>query len=286
MLIRSLRAFLAFHDSGTLVAAASRVHLSQAAVSVQMKMLEAELGVELFVRTRRSLRLTPAGEQLVPLAVQMLAQYDRMRALGAAQQMAGTLSLGIITTELTGRVSELLVRLKDSHPQFDVRVTTGISGDLAGRVARGELDAALVTKPLEALDDALVARPVLSEPFGLVTPAEHSGRSLRDTLATAPFLQFDRRAWTGALIESYLRRKRIAVTPIIELNSLEAIAAMVGRGLGVSIVPLVQGAAWHRSASLRITRIAGFSRVVVLVEPRTHAASTLTAALRASFDET
>lgn len=284
MLIRSLRAFLAFHDSGTLVAAASRVHLSQAAVSVQMKMLETELGVELFVRTRRSLRLTPAGEQLVPLAVQMLAQYDRMRSLGAARQMTGTLSLGIITTELTGRVSELLVRLKDSHPQFDVRVTTGISGDLVNRVARRELDAALVTQPLEALDDALVAHPVLSEPFGLITPAEHTGRSLRDTLATAPFLQFDRRAWTGALIESYLHRKRLAVTPIIELNSLEAIAAMVGRGLGVSIVPLVQGAAWHRSTSLRITRIAGFSRVVVLVEPRTHGAASLTAALRASFD--
>jgi DNA-binding transcriptional LysR family regulator len=285
MLIRSLRAFLAFHDSGTLVAAAAQVHLSHAAVSVQMRMLEEELGVTLFERTRRSLRLTEAGEQLVPLALQMLAQYDRMRALGASRQIVGTLSLGIITTQLTGRFPELLVRLKDSHPQLDVRVTTGISGDLVDKVARGELDAAVVTQPLAPIDAALIAHPLLSEPFGLIAPAERSGQRLRELLATTPFLQFDRQAWTGAMIEAYLRRKRLTVKPIIELNSIEAIAAMVARGLGVSIVPIVQGAAWHRSASLRVTRLAGFSRSVVLIEPREHAAAPLTAMLRAFFDE-
>ncbi|MFL9903158.1 LysR family transcriptional regulator [Paraburkholderia fungorum] len=286
MLIRSLRAFLAFHDSGTLIAAAAQVHLSQAAVSVQMKMLEVELGVTLFERTRRSLRLTAAGEQLVPLAIQLLAQYERMRGLGSTRSVAGTLSLGIITTQLTGRFSELLVRLKDSHPQLDVRVTTGISGDLVDKVARGELDAAVVTQPLTPIDASLIAHPLFSEPFGLIAPIERSGTPLRELLATTPFLQFDREAWTGAMIEAYLRRKRLTFTPIIELNSLEAIAAMVARGLGVSIVPIVQGAAWHRFASLRITRLAGFSRSVVLIEPRVHAAAPLTATLRTSFDET
>jgi DNA-binding transcriptional LysR family regulator len=285
MLIRSLRAFLAFHDSGTLVAAAARVHISQAAVSVQMKMLEEELGVALFTRTRRSLQLTTAGEQLVPLAVQMLAQYERMCALGNEHRVAGTLSLGIITTQLTGRLSDTLMQLKHAHPRLDVRVTAGISGDLVDKVMRGELDAAIVTRPPETLDASLVAHEVLKEPFGLIAPADRASMNLRETLAALPFLQFDRQAWTGAMIEAFLRRKRLAVTPVMELNSLEAIAAMVGRGLGCSIVPMVRGAAWHRAPNLRVTRIDGFTRSVGLVEPREHDKRVLTAALRSYIKE-
>jgi DNA-binding transcriptional LysR family regulator len=285
MLIRSLRAFLAFHDSGTVVAAAERVHLSQAAVSMQMKMLEEELGVALFTRTRRSMSLTVAGEQLVPLAVQLLAQYERMRALGETQKITGTLALGIITTQLGGRLSDTLARLKESQPQLDVRVTTGISGELVDKVARRELDAAIVTKPPEALEPSLVAHEVASEPFGLIAPADRAPMTLREALSSMPFLQFDRRAWTGAMIEGFLRRKRLSVTPIMELDSLEAIAAMVGRGLGVSIVPLVQGASWHRGPLFRVTRLEAFSRSIVLVEPREAAKTSLTTTLRSYIGE-
>lgn len=94
MLIRSLRSFLALHRYGTIVAAAEKVHLSQAAISVQLKNMEDELGVALFVRTRRSLEFTAAGHQMVPLAEQMVSLYEEMKALQTGRPLGGVLSLG------------------------------------------------------------------------------------------------------------------------------------------------------------------------------------------------
>ncbi|KAB7590855.1 LysR family transcriptional regulator, partial [Verminephrobacter sp. Larva24] len=96
MFIRTLRAFLALHRAGTVVAAAEDVHLSQAAVSVQLKNLETELGLSLFARTKRSLCLTPTGRQLVPLAEQMVSIYEQMKRLDKDGPVAGLLSLGVI----------------------------------------------------------------------------------------------------------------------------------------------------------------------------------------------
>ncbi len=96
MLIRSLRSFLALHRYGTIVSAAEKVHLSQAAVSVQLKNMEDELGIALFVRTKRSLEFTSAGRQLVPLAEKMVSIYEEMKALYGVGPIGGFLSLVVM----------------------------------------------------------------------------------------------------------------------------------------------------------------------------------------------
>lgn len=285
MLIRSMRAFLALYRYGTVVAAAEHVHLSQAAVSVQMKSLERELGVDLFIRTKRSIKLTPAGHRLVPLAERMVATYQEMCALDGNRTVAGVLSLGVITSALSGVLPGLLRRITVENPQLDVKIVAGISGDLVAQVDAGSLDAAIVTQPPETFTTGLLVRHLYSEPFAVI--AHHSMRSnnVAAMLSAAPYLRFDRSTWAGMQIEQYIHEQGFQVRPGVELNSLDAITMMVSEGLGVSIVPVIRGAAWHRKPTLHIAPLPNFHRPVSLVERPTHARSALTAALLNSFHQ-
>jgi DNA-binding transcriptional LysR family regulator len=284
MLIRSMRAFLALHRYGTVVAAAEQVHLSQAAVSVQMKSLERELGVALFVRTKRSIKLTPAGHRLVPLAERMVATYEEMRALDGPHTVAGVLSLGVITSALSGVLPGLLRRITLENPQLEVKIIAGISNDLVEQVDAGVLDAAIVTQPPETFSTRLMARHLYAEPFVVIAHSSMRHMDVPAILAAAPYVRFDRRTWAGMQIEQYVQEQGLQVRPGVELNSLDAITVMVSEGLGVSIVPLVRGASWHRKPTLHITPLPNFHRPVSLVERPMHARSTLTAALRSSFE--
>lgn len=285
MLIRSLRAFLAVSRSGTVAAAAREVHLSAAAVSVQLKNMEEELGVALFERTRRSLRLTAAGRQLVPLAEQMVGTYHQMKALGDGGPLAGTLALGVINSALTGVLPALLRRIALDHSGLEIRIVAGISGDLTAQVESGVLDAAIVTQPPRRAGETLCFHPLYTEPFLLIMPGSVRYAGLADVLASLPYIAFDRSTWAGMQIEEYLARRGMQVRPAMELNSLDAVTAVVREGLGVSIVPLIRGTTWHQDPMLRVVRLSGFDRPVALVERHRHARQRLTAALRAAFEE-
>ncbi len=286
MLIRALRAFLALHRYGTVVAAAEKVHLSQAAVSVQLKNMEEELGVALFTRTKRSLEFTPAGHQLVRLAEQLISTYEQMKAIGDSSAVAGVLSLGVINSALTGVLPRLLRKMTLENPNLEVKVIAGISGDLVAQVDAGTLDAAIVTQPPKLFPTNLAVHHLYSEPFVLITPHDMAFVDVPRTLASgAPYIAFDRSTWAGQLIDEFRAKRGVQTRPSMELNSLDAIAAVVSQGLGISIVPLIRGAGWHRSPSLRIVRLPNFDRPVSLVERKRHLRSALTATLISSFDD-
>ncbi|MCW5231468.1 LysR family transcriptional regulator [Verminephrobacter eiseniae] len=285
MFIRTLRAFLALHRAGTVVAAAEDVHLSQAAVSVQLKNLETELGLSLFARTKRSLCLTPTGRQLVPLAEQMVSIYEQMKRLDKDGPVAGLLSLGVINSAWTGVLPRLLKKITAGHPNLEIKVTAGISGDLVAKVDAGIVDAAIVTQPPRHFSTHLVAHHLYAEPFVLIAPAQMAFSDLATSMGAAPYVAFDRSAWAGQLIDEYLGARGLRVRPAMEVDSLDAIIAVVSHGLGVSIVPLILGANWHTSPALRIVRLSGFDRPVSLIERRQHLRSALTATVLASFEE-
>ena len=286
MLIRSLRAFLALHRYGTVVAAAEKVHLSQAAVSVQLKNMEEELGVALFTRTKRSLEFTAAGHQLVRLAEQLISTYEQMKALGDSSAIAGVLSLGVINSALSGVLPTLLRKITLENPNLEIKIIAGISGDLVAQVDAGVLDAAIVTQPPKQFPTNLAVHHLYAEPFVLIMPSDMAYVDVAPTLASnAAYIAFDRSTWAGQLIDEFRARRGVQTRPSMELNSLDAIAAVVGQGLGISIVPLIRGAAWHRSPGLRIVRLPNFYRPVSLVERKVHLRSALTATLLSSFDD-
>jgi len=293
MLIRSLRSFLALHRHGTIVAAAEKVHLSQAAVSVQLKNMADELGVALFERTRRSLEFTATGRKLVPLAEKMVSIYEEMRALDGPprnrHQIGGVLSLGMINSALDGVLPRLLKGILQQNPRLDIKITAGISEDLATQVNRGALDMAIVTEPPQRFPANLGVHYLYSEPFALLMPKSTSDNAACTNIVRAfasghPYIAFERNTWAGQLIDAFLLQHGIMGQPAMELNALSSIAALVCQGLGMSIVPLIRGASWHESPALSVVPLAGFERPVSLITRAANQHDSLTMLLLSAFE--
>jgi DNA-binding transcriptional LysR family regulator len=282
MSLRALRSFVAIARHGTFAAAAAALGLTQSAVSLQMRGLEAELRARLFDRSRRSPALTEQGRALLARAAEIVALYDGLPVALSGPGLAGTLVLGAVPTVLTGVLPDALAALRAQHPEVQVRVVAGLSAELAALVERGEADAACVTEPMVRLPPGLTWRLFGRERLVVIAPPDAAGTGDRDLLARYPFIRFNRRAWAGRLIDEHLRRRGIAVNEAMELDSLEAIALMVSKGLGASIVP--ERAAGLALPARLVTRPFGrppLVRKVGLIERAGHPRAALTAALLA-----
>ncbi len=235
--LRHLRSLLAIAELGSFAAAAQAVGRTPSAVSLHIQALEQELGTALFDRRHRPPLLTPAGRALVARARQLVDLWDDIRATIVGGELAGNLELGAVPTALASILPRALSDFLAAHPKVHMRVVSGLSAELAARVRRAELDVAVVTEPQQPLE-GLVWHEFLRERLMVIAPAELTGESDRELLESRPFIQFSRRTWAGELIDRHLRRRRINVRIGMEIDSLEAIRAMVRHGLGVSVVPL------------------------------------------------
>lgn len=279
MSLRALRTLIAIAERGSFASAASALHMSQSAISMQMKSLEDELGARLFDRSRRPPALNERGLALLERAREVVALYARMsEAVSDPDDLAGNLSIGAVPTALTGMLPAILASLRKSHPRLQIRVAAGLSGDLVLRVARGEIDCALVTEPERPLE-GLFARPVGSEPFVVIAPRAAAGKTDRDLLENHPFIRFNRQAWVGRVVERSLRERDIAVREAMELDSLEAIERMVLAGLGVSVVPERAGAPLPKGLRRVPFGAPPLARKLCLVERERNPKRQLTAAL-------
>jgi DNA-binding transcriptional LysR family regulator len=170
--LRQLRYFVAVADAGTFVHAAERLHIGQPAVSQQVGRLERELGVRLFERTTRQVRITPAGARLLPEARAVLAAADRLRtvAADAATDPAAVLRLGT-SHGLGDRLYRVLDELASAAPDVSVRLVRSRQEERLAAVRAGELDAAFV-RVLESAP-GLELVPVWREPLVVALPQRH-----------------------------------------------------------------------------------------------------------------
>lgn len=240
MSIRDLRTFLAIAEGGSFAAAARTVHRTQSAVTVQMRALEEELGTTLFDRSRRPPLLNPTGRALVERARDVVEAYDRLFSEQVATPVEGQLKLGVVPSVITGVLPPALAALQARYPGLHVEVAVGLSRDLLERLGRGALDAAVLSDLLEG-GAGLSWSPFAREQLVVLAPPDAPARRAEDLLATYPFIRYTRQAWVGQIIDRLLRRRRIKVQEVMTLDTLEAIAAMVHHGLGVSIVPFRTG---------------------------------------------
>ncbi|MGX9353899.1 LysR family transcriptional regulator [Roseobacteraceae bacterium S113] len=237
MTIRLLRTLVAVADHKTFSAAASAVHVTHAAVSQQMRSLEADLDVTLFDRSTRTPELTPLAHQIVAKARKLIADYDTLvpSVLGDSG-LTGVVSLGVMRTTLTGLIPQTAATLKAQYPELSLHIRPGLTASLLADVERGHLDAAVISKP-HLLPQGVVFRQLIEEPMHLIAAHGEPENDPLHLLATRPFIRFDRSAVVGALIEGWLSAQGLRVQEAMELDSPEAIASMVQANLGVSIVP-------------------------------------------------
>lgn len=243
MELRQLRAFVTIAEAGTFTAGALRVHVTQAAISMQIRQLEEELGVQLFVRAPRRVLLTEAGEKLLDRARLILREHDtalmEMSELAGAKH--GRLRIGTSSSMVSAvSLPKLLKKMKEIYPQADITVNSGTSEKLAQQILAGEIDVAFVSLPVEAngiqtevLDeDELVAIASPEHPLAkrrVVSAAMLAGENLILGLSGGN---------TRRLIEEFFSQAGVEPEVVMQLSRQFAINRMVEQGLGVGIAPI------------------------------------------------
>lgn len=172
MELRQLRYFVAVAEEGGFARAAERLGIVQPAVSQQLRRLERELGVSLFTRTTRTVRLSGAGERLLPEAHAVLSAADRTRQVAAAIAAGedGVLRLGGVQGP-GERMYRLLDALASAAPRLQVRLLRLPFTDRLAAVRSGALDAAFVRALTQA--PGLELLPVWTDPLYVALPAAH-----------------------------------------------------------------------------------------------------------------
>ena len=160
MTLQQLRYFLATAEHGSFSAAAGELHLAQPSVSEQVRLLESELGVALFVRAGRSLALTEAGRTLRGHAGRVLASVDDARSAVAEvrQVLTGTVTLGIFGTASYYFVAEVIEAFRRRHPGVRVRLVGENSAQVVEDIRAGRIEAGVVVLPVD--DEGLDVRPI------------------------------------------------------------------------------------------------------------------------------
>ncbi|MEE8453499.1 MAG: LysR family transcriptional regulator [Limibaculum sp.] len=236
MNLRQLRTLVAIAEQGSFTAAGNAVGLSHSAISLHVKALEQELGVLLVDRARRPPRLTARGAALVEQARRMAALVDEIRALGSDEVLAGSLAVGVVPTAMVHLLPPALARLRALHPKLAIQVRTGLSSELAQAVRMAELDIAVVTRP-DITPEGLAVHEIAREPLVVIAPGDAAEDTDAELIAAHPFIWFSRKTWAGQQIERLLHARGLHPREAMEVDSLEAIEALVAHGLGVSVVP-------------------------------------------------
>ena len=269
IMLRELKTFLAVVRHGTFAHAGAQIGLTQSAVSAQIQRLEDELGFALFDRTGRSASLNAAGKRTVDVAQELLAVYARMATQGTSSESAGLLRVGAIASAQTSLLVDAIRRFRAVSPGWRIRVSPGVSLNLLAQVDSSELDLAVIIKPPFALPPELKWHLLVSEPFVLLVPRKLAKESWRTLLSREPLIRYDRNSFGGRLVDRFLKRKRINVNDVVELDELQGIVELVAAGVGIAIVP--QAATLRFPAAVRTLTFGDdtFYREVGIVERST-----------------
>lgn len=235
--IRFLESFATVAECGSIAEAARRLNLTPAAVAQRLHSLEKDLGQPLVTRVGRTVRPTASGLAVLPHARTLIEGARDLPAIAANDEPAGQLRLGATATSLTGLLPEIVARLSKRYSRIEYFVRPGASVDLYHEVLAGALDAALIVRPQFPIPKSTGWLTLREEPLMLIAP---EGVALDDphaVLVEHPFIRYDRHQWGGHIVDSYLRRHELKVREWLELDALDAIAALVNGGLGVAIVP-------------------------------------------------
>ncbi|WP_282937934.1 LysR family transcriptional regulator [Paenibacillus sp. RC67] len=214
---------------------------AQSSVTMQIQKLEREYGVPLFERYGKQLRLTPPGETLLKLAVQMLDLYDQSKE-SIANQVSAAVTIGTIDSLAAYYLPPYLQQLRQLQPGLGIQLLPDSEAALVAKVKEGEYDVALLLDRHPA-DAALRCITVREEPLVLIAPPGHpltkvQGTELSD-LEDCELIVSEGSCIYRSTFEKVLRDNGVAYRIGFELGSLEAIKHCVMNGLGIALLPRI-----------------------------------------------
>lgn len=255
--VRHLKLVREVSAAGSLTRAGTVLHLTQSALSHQLRDIESRLGTPLFLRVGKRMMLTPAGERLLRSADEVLATIERtedaIRQLGGAKR--GVLRITTECYTCYHWLPALLKRYRRTHPQVDLQIDVTATGQPLAHVLDGRLDVAIVSDPVR--DRRIVARPLFDDEMVVIVAPGHR-------LAARPYVRPEDLALETLLIyppkeESTLYAMVLdaagVAPPILEMQLTEAAIELVKADLGVSFLARWAVAPHVKAGAVRALRL-------------------------------
>lgn len=262
MELRALEYFVAVADERHFTRAAARMHVSQSGLSATIRTLEAELHVALFERTTRRVRLTTAGEALLPDARRALAAARAgAEAVDAVQGLQrGTVAVGVMQEMGLVQLPRTLAHYQRRYPGIELRLRQASTSDLHQLVADCALDLAVVSPP-ETATEQLVAVDLFRTPLVLACRSDDQLARRKTVgagdLAGRSLIGFPRGWAMRGLADRMMRRSGMNLDVNLEVNDTPTLLDLVEAGLGVALIAEAIATQRHalRAIALRGRRI-------------------------------
>jgi DNA-binding transcriptional LysR family regulator len=235
---RFLQSFLCVVEQGSIAEAARRLDLAPASIAQRIRALEDSLGTPLIVRVGRTVKPTVAGLKIIEHARAVLQDVRKLKSAASDTELpAGPLRLGATPSALLEMVPLILKSWIERHPHIEVFIEPGPSTALYSRLINGDVDAALLVRPLFEIPKIFEWHTLRSESLILLAPSSIPVTDPIQTIQEQPYIRYDRGVVGGKLADDYLRRLNVQPKVRFELDGIEPIARLVAEGLGVSLLP-------------------------------------------------
>lgn len=239
--LRQLRAFVAVARAASFTRAAERLHLSQPALTVQVRELESALGARLLDRNTRQVKLTDAGRELLPTLERVLADLDGVtqssRALAAGER--GRVRVAALPSISATRLPAAIARLRERYPAIRVELRDTVAQKILALVAAEEVDFGIGS--FEGAGRGFEMRPLGSDRLALVCPKGHPLDRRRNVavkdLADWPLVLMDSMSSVRAHVQRAFAARGREATPAYEVTYMSTAVGLVRAGLGVSLLP-------------------------------------------------
>jgi DNA-binding transcriptional LysR family regulator len=241
MQLESLKMFVDVVETGSFSRAAQLNHVTQSAVSQQIRALETRYEQRLLSRSARQVTPTPAGERLFRGCKEILSRFTEVEAeiREQATEISGSSTVSAIYTVGLHELHTIQKDLLRTHPRVNVRLNYRRSDQVYDDVILGAADLGLVAYPSPRAGVDIV--PFREDKLVLVLPPGHAlaskGKATLNSVAGLPFIGFDREAPTRKGIDKLFRDKGIELNVTMEMDNVETIKRAIELGLGVAVLP-------------------------------------------------
>jgi DNA-binding transcriptional LysR family regulator len=235
-----LRALTEVADTGSFTEAARRLNLTQPAISLQVRELESRFGVALIERMGKRAFATAAGRDLIEHGRRMMSEADRALTTMRRHKdgRVGRVHLGTGVTALTYLLPPMLRRLRASHPDIELVITTGTTDTIVEQMLANLIDLGFITLPVDARLFQVTA--IRRDPLLAILPASERNAPQTITpaeLAKRPLILEYGKANHTRLTQNWMRAAGLDARPVMEIDNIEAIKPLVAAGLGASVIP-------------------------------------------------
>ena len=227
--------FNAVVETGSITAAARKVHRVPSNLTTRLRQLEDDLGVALFIRENQRLRLAPAGYSFLEYSKKILALVSEARSVVSGDEPQGIFSLGSLESTAAVRIPGVLADYNQRYPRIQFDLVTGPSGTMIDGVLGGTLSAAFVDGPV--LHPSLEGQLVYREEMMLVAPVGHKNVARARDINGASIYAFRANCSYRRHFESWFNADRATPGKIHEMESYHGMLACVIAGAGLALMP-------------------------------------------------